>query len=757
MSEAPGGVSGTRRLLRRLRDTMAGSGSAQERLDRIVRIVATEMIAEVCSVYVMRAGEVLELFATEGLRPEAVHRTRLRVGEGLVGLIAATARPLALADAQAHPAFAYRPETGEEIYRSLMGVPILRGGRVLGVLLVQNRTSRHYDEDEIEVLQTIAMIVAELAASGELVNPLEIAESRMGGMLPVRLTGIRLNSGLAIGPAVLHEPRLLIQQVVAEDVPAEIERLRHAVAAMRDAIDELVAASDGLGAGEHRDILETYRMFAADRGWVARIADAIRSGLTAEAAVQKVRDETSRRMMQASDPYLRERLVDLEDLANRLQRYLSVPAPEAALAELPAEFILIARAMGPAELLDYAHRRIMGLVLEEGSPTAHVAIVARAFDMPVVGRVEDATDRIDAGDVVIVDGDHAQILIRPSEDIRQSATSTIEARTRRRAYYDSLRSAPAVTRDGIGIKLMLNAGMLIDMAQLATAGAEGIGLFRTELALMVRDTFPAVNDQTEFYRRVFELAGDRPVVFRTLDIGGDKLLPYLSHATEDNPAMGWRAIRIGLDRPAMLREQLRALVRAAEGRHLQVKFPMIAEIREFERARSLLDMELARAAGEGWTPPASVKIGVMLEVPALLWQLPGLCERIDFLSIGTNDLLQFLFACDRGNPRLADRYDPLSAPMLALLREVVAQTSASLVPLSMCGEMASSPLEAMVLIALGFRTLSMTGTAIGPVKTMIRSLDAAAVSEYVDEIGARPDHSLRPKLEAYAHDHAIAL
>ncbi len=757
MSDAPGVVSGTRRLLRRLRDTMAGSGSAQERLDRIVRIVATEMIAEVCSVYVMRAGEVLELFATEGLRPEAVHRTRLRVGEGLVGLIAATARPLALADAQAHPAFAYRPETGEEIYRSLMGVPILRGGRVRGVLLVQNWTSHHYDEDEIEVLQTIAMIVAELVASGELVNPLEIAESRVGGMLPVRLAGIRLNPGLAIGPAVLHEPRLLIYQVVAEDVPAEIERLRHAVATMRDAIDELVAAGDGLGTGEHRDILETYRMFAADRGWVARIADAIRSGLTAEAAVQKVRDETSRRMMQASDPYLRERLVDLEDLANRLQRHLAAPGPNTVLTELPPEFILIARAMGPAELLDYTHRRIMGLVLEEGSPTAHVAIVARALDMPVVGRVEGATDRIDAGDLVIVDGNHAQILIRPREDIRQSVTATIEAQTRRRAYYDSLRSAPAVTRDGIGIKLMLNAGLLIDVAQLAAAGAEGIGLFRTELPLMMRDTFPAVDDQTEFYRRVFDLADDRPVVFRTLDIGGDKLLPYLSHAAEDNPAMGWRAIRIGLDRPAMLREQLRALVRAAEGRHLNVKFPMIAEIAEFERAHGLLDMELTRAADEGRMPPASVKIGVMLEVPALLWQLPGLCERIDFLSIGTNDLLQFLFACDRGNPRLADRYDPLSAPMLALLRDVVTQTGASLVPLSMCGEMASSPLDAMVLIALGFRTLSMTGTAIGPVKTMIRSLDAAALAEYVCEIGTRPDHSLRPKLEAYARDHAITL
>ncbi|HEV2098186.1 MAG TPA: phosphoenolpyruvate--protein phosphotransferase [Stellaceae bacterium] len=757
MSEAPGSVSGTRRLLRRLRDTMASSAGAQERLDRIARIVAAEMVAEVCSIYVMRAGEVLELFASEGLRPEAVHRTRLRVGEGLVGLIAATARPLALADAQLHPSFAYRPETGEEIYHSLMGVPILRGGRVLGVLVVQNRTLRHYLEDEIEVLQTIAMIVAELAAGGELVNPLEIAQSHGGGMLPLRLVGIRLNPGLAIGQAVLHEPRTTIRQVVAEDVAVELERLRCAAVAMRASVDELVVTSHGLGAGEHRDILESYRMFASDRGWMTRIADAIRSGLTAEAAVQKVRNETAARMTQASDPYLRERLVDLEDLANRLQLHLSNRAPSAAWTELPAQFVLIARAMGPAELLDYAPRRIIALVLEEGSPTAHVAIVARALDIPVLGRVDGATSRIENGDIVIADGDHAQLLVRPSEDIRQSVEAAVEARTRRRALYDSLRTAPAITRDGIGITLLLNAGLLIDLTQLAATGAEGVGLFRTELPFMVRDTFPAVDDQTEFYRSVFKEAGGRPVVFRTLDIGGDKLLPYLPNATEENPAMGWRAIRIGLDRPAMLREQLRALVRAAEGHDLLVKFPLIAEIPELERARALLDMELARAAEEGRTPPTSVKIGVMLEVPALLWQLPALCRRIDFLSIGTNDLLQFLFACDRGNPRLADRYDPLSAPMLAMLREVIAQACASAVPLSMCGEMAGNPIEAMVLIALGFRTLSMSGTAIGPVKTMIRSLDAAAIANYLAEIATRPDHSLRPKLEAYARDHAIAV
>jgi phosphotransferase system enzyme I (PtsP) len=736
---------------------MAGSGTAQERLDRIVRVIAAEMVAEVCSAYVMRAGEVLELFATEGLRPEAVHRTRLRVGEGLVGVIAATARPLALADAQSHPNFAYRPETGEEIFHSLMGVPILRGGRVLGVLVVQNRTLRHYTEDEIEVLQTIAMIVAELAASGHLVNPLEIAQSQGGGMLPVRLVGVRLNGGLAIAPAVLHEPKVVVHQVVAEDVSAELLRLRQAVAAMREAIDELVATSREFGVGEHHDVIETYRMFAADRGWVARIADAIRSGLTAEAAVQKVRDDTRTRMMQVSDPYLRERLLDLEDLANRLQQHLSGRPPSAAWAELPSEFILVARAMGPAELLDYGRRRIMGLVLEEGSPTAHVAIVARAFDIPVVGRVNEAVSRIEVGDIVVVDGDHAQVLIRPSADIQQSMAAAVEARTRRRAFYETLRSIPPITRDGIEIKLLLNAGLLIDLAQLATTGADGVGLFRTEFPLMVRDSFPAVEELTEYYRRVFDQAEQRPVVFRTFDIGGDKVLPYLPHVPEDNPAMGWRAIRIGLDRPAVLRQQLRALIRAAEARTLFVKFPMVAEVAELEHARAIVDMELARAAREGRVLPETVKIGVMLEVPALLWQLPALCQRIDFLSIGTNDLLQFLFACDRGNPHLADRYDPLSAPMLALFREVIARTREAGVSLSMCGDMAGNPIEAMALIALGFRTLSMAATSIGPVKTMIRSLDAGAVADYLDEIGGRPYHSLRLNLEAYARDHDLAL
>jgi phosphotransferase system enzyme I (PtsP) len=349
------------------------------------------------------------------------------------------------------------------------------------------------------------------------------------------------------------------------------------------------------------------------------------------------------------------------------------------------------------------------------------------------------------------------VLIRPRADIQQSVAATIAARTRRRVFYDSLRDIPAVTRDGVQIKLLLNAGLLLDLGQLEATGAAGIGLFRTEIPLLTRNAFPDVADQTAFYRRAYEQAEGLPIVFRTLDIGGDKVLPYLAHAAEENPAMGWRAIRIGLDRPAMLRKQLRALLRASGGRDLMIKFPMIAEIAELEAARRLLDKEVERAAAEGGEKPRSIKLGVMLEVPSLLWQLPALLRRVDFLSIGTNDLAQFLFACDRGNPRLAERYDLLSAPMVALFRAVIAHCAAAQIPLSMCGEMAASPIEAMVLIALGFRTLSLTATAIGPVKTMIRSLDSGALAGYLDEIGDRPDHSLRRWLEAYARDHAIVL
>jgi phosphotransferase system, enzyme I, PtsP len=751
-------VPSSRLVLRRLRDAMAGQGSAQERLSTIVRIIAADMVAEVCSCYIMRAGEVLELFATEGLRPEAVHRTRLRVGEGLVGVIAASARPLALADAQSHPDYAYRPETGEEIYHSLMGVPILRSGRVLGVLVVQNRTRRHYDEDEIEALQTIAMVLAELAASGELVNPLERQQPAGVGQLPLRIEGARLNAGLALGQAVLHEPALVIRQVVAEDTVAELARLRRAVDSMHGAIDALLEASDVAADGEHRDILETYRMFAADLGWIQRITEAVESGLTAEAAVQKVQGDMRLRMNQATDPYLRERLADLEDLTNRLQRHLAGAAARPRDSELPEEFILIARNMGPAEFLDYDRKRLKGLVLEEGSPNAHVAVVARALDIPVVGRVKDVLSRVEPGDMVVVNGDEGAVVLRPNEDVVQAVDARINLRLGQRQQYEALRDLPAESKDGTRVELMLNGGLFIDLPYLDETAAVGVGLFRTELQFMLRDTFPTVPQQVSLYRRVLDQAGARPVTFRTLDIGGDKVLPYMDDASADeNPAMGWRAIRISLDRPAMLRQQLRALIRAASGRNLRVMFPMIADIAEFDAAREILQLELDRQRKEGETLPDEIAIGLMLEVPALIWQLPALAGRADFISVGTNDLVQFLFAADRGNPRLAGRYDPLSPSVLRVLGQIAAGCAAYKLPVTVCGEMAGDPLEAMALVGLGFRALSMAPSSVGPVKAMIRSLDVPALVEFIGSLSDVSSHSLRGKFHDFARDRGIAV
>ena len=745
----------SRRLLARLRDVMAGGGTAEERLDKVVTLIAADMVAEVCSCYVMRAGEVLELFATEGLKKTAVHKTRLRVGEGLVGDIAAHARPLALADAQAHPMFAYRPETGEELFHSLMGVPIIRAGRVIGVLVVQNRTMRHYTDEEIETLETVAMVLAELVASGELVNREELVPVDGNALLPLRIEGIKLNAGVGIGIAVLHQPRITIRRLVAEDPEVELERLRSALAGIKNALDELFSRPE-MRDGEHRDVLETYRMFTEDKGWLGKISEAIRSGLTAEGAVQKVHDDMRARMSQITDPYLRERLHDFEDLANRLLQHLS-GEEDTIRGELPADAILIARTMGPMDLFDYDPKRLRGLVLEEGSPTMHVAIVARALDIPVVGRAKEVLDKVEALDPVIVDGDNGQVFVRPSDDIRDIFSDAIVQRQERAAHYASLRDLPAVTRDGVKVKLMMNAGLLLDMSHLQDSGADGIGLYRTELPFMARSSLPDVAAQTLLYRKILDQAEGKPVVFRALDVGGDKILPYWNPYEEDNPALGWRSIRITLDRPAVLRHQLRALLRAAVGRELRLMFPMIAEVAELVQARRILDLEIERERALGHPLPERVKVGTMLEVPALAFQMDALLPLVDFVSIGSNDMTQFLFAVDRGNPRIAERYDALAPGMLTFIRYVAGKCEAAQVPLSVCGEMAGRPLEAMALIACGVRILSVASPSIGPVKTMIRTLEVAPVRAYLGGLLRSPDRSLRDKLKSFAIDHGVVL
>ncbi len=748
-------VARPRRLLARMRDVMAGSGAAEARLAEIVEILASDMVAEVCSVYVRRAGDMLELFATQGLNPEAVHRTRLRFGEGLVGDIAAHARPLSLADAQSHPNFVFRPETGEEIYSSLMGVPILRGGRVVGVVVVQNRVRRSYSEEEVETLQTVAMVLAELVGSGELINSAELLPADGTGQLPLRLEGISLNPGQAMGFAVLHQPQLGIRRLVAEDTEVEHRRLREAVADMHGRLDDMLDASDLAGGGEHRDVLESYRMIAEDAGWLSRIAEAIDGGLTAEAAVTRVHNDLRVRLTRVSDPYLRERVHDIEDLTSRLLGHLMGNDQTNVASTVSGDFVLIARNMGPAQLLDYDRTRLRGLVLEEGSPNSHVAIVARALDIPVVGHVRDALIRAESGDPVLVDGDSARVYVRPGEDIQMAFMEGLESRLQRRAVYSSLRDLPAVSCDGQKIGLKINAGLTSDVLALRESGADGIGLYRTELAFMMHGSFPNVAQQTRMYRDVLDQAGGRPVIFRTLDAGGDKTLPYWQDGNEENPAMGWRALRVALDRPALLRQQLRALLVAGAGRDMSIMFPMVAEVAEFERARNLALRELRRLRENGEAEPATLEMGVMLEVPGLLFQFPSLLQRVDFVSVGSNDLLQFFFASDRGNPRLTGRYDPLSPSVLSFMREVVSRCNAAGVRVSLCGEMAGQPLEAMALLGLGFRELSVTPGAVGPIKRMLRSLSIAPLTAYMTGLYDLPEHSVRGKLRAFALDHGV--
>ncbi len=748
--------AGSRRLLRLLRELMKERGSSQAKLDNIVKLIAQDIVAEVCSIYVLRPGDVLELFATMGLKPEAVHQTRLHVEEGIVGQVAALALPLALSDAQSHPNFAYRPETGEENYQSLLGVPIQRAGRVIGVLAVQNVTSRSYTDEEVETLETVAMLLAELFAGGEIGLLDDDASADGGRGKPMRLDGLMLNEGLAIGHAVPHTRGIVISQVIADDPEVERGRLVTAVAEMRGAIDDLMARADIAELGEHREVLEVYRMFAEDRGWIGRIDEAILSGLTAEAAVEKIQVDTRARMAKVKDPYLKERLSDLEDLGNRLLHHL-LDLDGAETQDLPEDMVLIARNLGPAELLDYDADRLRAVVLEEGSPTAHVVIIARALNIPVLGRCRDIVTSVRLGDQIVVDADNEQVLLRPNDDVQASFSNTIAERDRRQEIFAATRDLPPVTADGRRISLNINAGLLIDIPHLHESGADGIGLYRTEIPFMVRDTFPGVTAQTELYSRVVEQAEGKPVIFRTLDVGGDKVLPYWQGEVDENPSMGWRAIRIGLDRPAVLRQQIRALLRACQGSELRIMFPMISDVAELEAARALLDREMDREAKKGRALPSAVKVGLMLEVPSLVWQLPALLDKVDFVSVGSNDLFQFHFAADRGNPRLARRYDALAPGFLKLLHGVAEQTNKKEVRLSLCGDMASHPLEAMALLGCGFESLSMPAPSIAPIKTMIRSLNVESLRALLPSWLELPDHSLRKQLKSYAEEQGVEL
>ncbi|MDB5651089.1 MAG: ptsP [Hyphomicrobiales bacterium] len=753
-----GALGGPRLLLRRIREAMAEPVNAQARLDKIVVHIASNMVAEVCSVYVLRDDGRLELFATEGLNREAVHLTTMRSGEGLVGLIAESAESLALSDAQAHPAFSYKPETGEEIYHSFLGVPILRGGNTLGVLVVQNKARRTYSEEEVEALQTTAMLLAEMIASGELQSIV-----RPGNNIALRraiaLKGSAIADGVGLGHVVLHEPRVIIKHLISEDPAKEQGRLDVAIEAVRHTIDALIDRGDQAGPGEHLEVLETFRMFAHDRGWLRRLREAVMSGLTAEAAVERVQNDARAKLQRRTDPYLRERLHDLDDLANRLLHALTGESFVVANEDMPDNAILVARTMGPAALLDYDRKKLRGLVLEDGGPSSHVAIVARALGIPMVGDVANIVDLVEPNDAIIVDGTSGEVQLRPQPDVEAAYGEKARLRARRQEQYHKLRDVPSVTRDGVEIALHMNAGLLVDLPHVAETNAASIGLFRTELQFMIAPQFPRMQEQLALYKTVMDAVPDRPVTFRTLDIGGDKILPYMAAFEDDNQALGWRAIRIGLDRPGLLRSQLRAMLRAGAGRDLRIMFPMVATCAEFDAAKIIVERELTHLRRHDYELPRELKLGIMVEVPSVLWQLEEMLERVDFVSVGSNDLVQYIFAADRDNRRVSDRFDPLSPPVLRALKSITDKAAITGTPVTLCGEIGGRPLEAMALIGIGYRGLSMSAASIGPVKAMLLSLDASEITAHVNALIEKKSGaaSIREELRAFAEAKGVPL
>ncbi len=740
---AEGFETESRKLLGRLRDVMAAEDAGQARLNKITHLIATSMGCEVCSIYLFRDAETLELCATEGLRAQAVHETRMKLGEGLVGRVAKRRRVINTPNAPQAPGFRYMPETGEEIYSSFLGVPVQRVGEALGVLVVQSKQEREFSADEVYALEVVAMVLAEMTELGAFVG--EGAAMSARHSQPVMLRGTVGQEGVAEGHVWLHEPRVVVTNPIADDPVRESVRLTEAVDKLRLSVDEMLSMS---GADkEQRQVIETYQMFANSKGWMRRMQEDIKSGLSAEAAVEKEQSAAQARMGQSNDAYLRARLADLDDLSNRLLRILTGQGVDTG-ADMPSDPILVARDIGPAELLEYG-RKLKGIVLEGGSVGSHAAIVARALAIPLIVHAGRITNDALNGDHLMVDGEQGIVHLRPDDMVAAAFRDKIAMQAAAQERYASIINEPAKALCGSVVSLHMNAGLMADLPSLQSSGADGVGLFRTELQFLIRNQMPKRSELSALYTRVLDAAGDKPVVFRTLDIGSDKVLPYMKPNDEPNPALGWRAIRVGLDKPGVMQMQLQALLRAANGRPLTVMFPFVAQFEEFRAARRAVDKTIAREEKLGHPLPSELKVGAMLETPSLAFAPRKFFEEVDFLSIGGNDLKQFFFAADRENERVRRRYDTLNVSFLSFIEGIVQRCNETGTALSFCGEDAGRPVEAVCFAAMGLRSLSMRPASIGPVKSLLRRSNLDDVRSVIETARSRGEMSVRADILDY--------
>ncbi len=736
-------------LLQKLTELLKMPQTLLSRLTFALKTISEEMGAEAAFLYLLTPDNYLEVFAAYDPTLHDRHTARFRVGEGVVGFIASTGKSIICDNISHHPNFFYCPGVAEQTNLSLLGAPLLSPRGVIGVLTLQNPASKPFEQWREKALTEISNFLAALPelAHFPVLTPLEGKVERTQ-----LFQGIPLSSGIAVGTAFIHHPHTWKETAFSLNIKDESDRLKRAIREMVDAIDRLVESTPNLEKNM-QDVLASYRMIASDRGWIRKMQNYIQKGLTAEAAVQKVRRHTREHYAQIGDQVLKGSLSDLEDLASRLLRHLS--GKDSVSEDLPEATILVAHNLGPAELLDYDRRFIKGVVLEEGVHTAHVAIVARALDIPVVGRIPFLLTHVNKGDKLIVDGEEGTITISPSTDALQEAREKITKIKKNQALNKELSNKPCQTLDGIPVSLMLNAGLPIDLHHLEELRIEGVGLYRTEIPFMMRSSFPDVKIQTEIYRDVLDQAKDYPVTFRTLDIGGDKIVPYMWRVSDENPVLGWRGIRVSLDKTTILRGQARALIRASQGKNLRLLFPLVSDISEYREARRHVQQEWDRAQ-ENQTPlPLSLTYGVMIEVPSLVEQLDVLLKEVDFVSVGTNDLFQFFYACDRTNPIVSNRYDILSSSFLRYLRKIRNMCEEANVPVSICGEAAGKPFQALALLALGYHSLSVSGPAAGSLKKMILSLPLKEAEAFMTSALETYSPSLKEDLLAFAKTHKV--
>jgi len=746
---------------------ISSSHDLQASLEAIVKVVAERMDTEVCSLYIYDPRtRKATLWATEGLNKASIGKVKMGVEEGLTGLVLERLEPVMVVDALAHPRYKYFPETNEERYHSFLGVPVIERKEALGVLVAQTLRRRRFGGDELRLMKAIAAQVAGIIVQLRLSQSLESKEKERNeyrermidaiGKLreyeerrdaeggeekpeerprSLRLPGVAAAPGFGIGPAHVLRPLVSFDRVGemrCEDPAAERQRFQNARTKSIGEIEDMKSRMSDRMPEVDSSLFETHRMMLEDKSFTEKIHAFIEDGFAAETALQFTVDEYVGAFARMTDRYLRERSTDVRDIGQRLLRNLL--GVEDAERELPPGGILVADELTLSDLAAIAPERLAGIVLATGGATSHATILAKSFEIPTVVGVDALLESVHEGDSLIVDGNAGVVYLRPPKDVMAEYERLDREYRAFNRELEGLHDVPAVTPDGHRVTLDANIGLMGDLTFAERHGAEGVGLYRTEFPFLTYRDFPDEEEQVRLYRRVIETLGEKHVTVRTLDLGADKYPTYLRMAKEENPFLGWRSIRISLELPDLFKVQLRAILRAGVYGDVRMLLPMISSLDEVRRAKELMDEARRELDEEGVAFESKMPIGIMIEVPSAVMQAEELVREVDFLSLGTNDLIQYLLAVDRNNRKVAALYEPLHPAVLRAIATTARAAKKAGKPLSICGEMAADPVCALVLVGLGIDQLSMGSFYIPSIKRLIRSVEYTTAREMARKV-----------------------